>query len=256
MVSLRQGALQLLGLRGRFVVGGQNLTEVTLRPEMTISLSSMTALYVVDLDVPDHLLALEHPAFGRRILSGVMSIQLDPTTQIVAGAAPNAAAIIWGDGIEWFARHGDRGDTRLVPGQPLILGGETINVTSVAVGATPDPTSVGALQVSEPLTIVARYDTVHIHRSQALAVVLDGLVAQIVSDLAIAGVPMGWQILAADLWRGETDPTILRRNWDGALARLRRKLRDGGVRTDLVRSDYAGNFEMLLHRGDRVDDET
>ena len=101
-----------------------------------------------------------------------------------------------------------------------------------------------------------RYDTVHIHRDAAPTLTLDGIIARIVSDLATAGVPMGWQVLSAELWPGEADLAILRRNWDAALARLRKKLREARIRADLVRADRSGNFELFLARGDRVDDQT
>ncbi len=256
MVSLRDGALKLLGLRGRFMVAGQNLTEATLAPGMLLALSASTTLLVTEVEVPDHVLAIEHPAFGRRVLSGVHSIVTSPRPALLAGADPAAAAIIWGDGLDWFARAVGADDVRLVPGAPLVLGTTTFQVVAVAVAAAAESTSLDARRVDEPLLLVNRYDTIHIHRGHELVLTLDGIVARIVSDLASAGVPMGWNLIAADLWPGETDTAILRRNWDAALARLRRKLRDARIRTDLVRSDYGGNFEIVLHRGDRIDDQT
>ena len=45
-------------------------------------------------------------------------------------------------------------------------------------------------------------------------------------------------------------------NWDAALARLRARLREGQIRTDLVRMVGAGRAELFLGPEDRVTDET
>ena len=54
----------------------------------------------------------------------------------------------------------------------------------------------------------------------------------------------------------EDEPAVLRRNWDAAMARLRKKLREARIRTDLVRADRTGNVELVLRRADRVEDQT
>ena len=51
MVSLREGALKLLGLRGRLAVGGRAVTEVTLSAGLKIGLSPRTELEVVEVEV-------------------------------------------------------------------------------------------------------------------------------------------------------------------------------------------------------------
>lgn len=256
LVSLREGALKLLGLRGRLAVGGRAVTEVTLSVGLKIGLSPRTELEVVEVHVPEALIALDLPGVGLRPLAGVVSLIATPALDCVAGAHPEAFAVVWSDGLGWFARLRDGSDREVVPGTTLSLDGHTIPVVAVTLGASGHVTTVDPVQLDSALHLVVRYDTVHIHREGAATVVVDGIAARIVSDLATAGVPMGWTLLAAELWPNETDPLALRRNWDAALSRLRRKLKEARIRPDLVRADRSGNFELFLSRRDRVDDQT
>ena len=61
--------------------------------------------------------------------------------------------------------------------------------------------------------------------------------------------------MAQSLW-GKREGNTLRMSWDRALRRLRERLREGGVRENLIRADGKGNFELFLMPGDRVVDET
>ena len=110
--------------------------------------------------------------------------------------------------------------------------------------------------MQSPLTIVASYDTVHLHREGQAALALDGISARIVSELVAFGGPASWEMIAREIWRHEEDRGQLRRKWDVNLARLRRKLRAVGIRTDLFRAGGTGQIELFLYKSDRVDDRT
>jgi len=256
MVSLREGALKLLGLRGRLTVGGKQVSDVTLSPGLKVGLSPRTTLEVLEVCVPPAMLAIEHPDLGKKVLSGVASLLLKPRLELVAGANPEAAAVVWSDGITWFARLRDGRDVSLDAGGFIELEGVRLDVLLVSFGGSGEITTVDPGSLDAPLHLVARYDTVHIHREGAPTLALDGIVARIISDLATAEVPVGWRVLADEHWPDEPDVAVLRRNWDAALARLRKKLKEARLRTDLIRSDRGGNFELFLHRGDRVEDRT
>jgi len=256
MVSLRDGALKLLGLRGRFAVGRENVTEAILEPGLRVRLSSSTWLEVVEVHVPAVLLAVDHPVLGLRLLSGVLSVRIRPHHQVATGARVGADAIFWSDGALWFVRTSSGEDRPVEAGTIVELEGLSLPIVAVALDEAGQVTVAGPGRLERPLRIVARYDTVHLHREGQEAVILDGITARILSDLAVAGVPMPWRVVAEDIWPEETSPVALRRNWDAALNRLRNKLREGGIRTDLVRADRSGNFELFLRIGDIVDDQT
>ena len=256
LVSMRGGALRLLGLRGRLCVAGQQAPEVLLSPGLDISLAPKTTLHVVDVHLPSTSLALEHPKLGRKLLSGVSSLVCDPRLSLIAGATLDARAVFWSDGASWFARMRDGQDWPLDPGASLEIDGRMLEIVAVTISADGEVTRVDPTSHEIAMNIVVRYDTVHIHRHGMPTVTLDGIIARIVSDLATANVPVGWQVLAIEIWGRDADPTVLRRNWDANMARLRKKLREGRVRTDLVRTDHRGNFEIYLGPADRIDDQT
>ena len=68
LVSLREGALKLLGLRGRLSVGGKSVSEVILSNRLEVGLSPRTTLEVVEVSVPSALLALDVPGLGLSLI--------------------------------------------------------------------------------------------------------------------------------------------------------------------------------------------
>ena len=107
----------------------------------------------------------------------------------------------------------------------------------------------------ESLTVVNRGTTVHIQRPRRPVLAVDGLQANILSELAAMQAPAPWELVAGEIW-GRREPGRHRMSWDRALRRLRLRLREGGVREDLVRTDGKGNVELYLYPGDKVVDES
>jgi hypothetical protein len=68
------------------------------------------------------------------------------------------------------------------------------------------------------------------------------------------GGPAGWEVVAREVWPDEQDTWALRKRWDVNLGRIRGRLREGGVRTDLVRAAGTGQVELVLRRGDVLED--
>jgi hypothetical protein len=117
---------------------------------------------------------------------------------------------------------------------------------------------VAAFDAVKPrgMRIVARYETVHLLRDGMAPVVLDGIGARIVSELAAMGAPVSWTVVAAEIWGPFRDEARARKKWDQALLRLRQRLAAANVRADLVRPDGHGNLELVLAPGDVLIDET
>ena len=125
---------------------------------------------------------------------------------------------------------------------------------AVAVSLSSAGQSATRADFAAPLRIVASFDTVQIHRPKAEVFVLVGQLARVVSELATVRQPVAWDELARPHWPHLDDRDALRRRWDGLLGRLRERLREGGIRPDLVVSTRIGLVELLLADGDLVED--
>lgn len=255
MVSLRGRELKLLALRGQFAVDGQVCEQVVLRPGLVIEPAPGLQLVVDEVRLPEEVLALEGEGLPRQILTGTVSITTKPTVRLWPRYRDDAEAYVWDNGESWRVRIGDGAARELTPGRELKVAGKVLRVVAVALGeAGGTPTRLdGALRPA--LHIIARYDTVHIHVEGRPALVLDGISARIVSELAELGGPASWDVLAGEIWKGDDDRMSLRSRWDVALTRLRRKLREGRVRPDLVRAGGTGQVELLLYPEDRLERE-
>ena len=255
MVSLRGGELRLLALRGLFVVDEGPCNEVSLQPGMHVRLSREVAISVEAVTLPAAVLAIEGPGLPRQVLPGVASLLLGPPVDVVGRFVEGAAAWLWDTGRGWRLRVGSAEPVPLEAGARFLVGETTFGVVEVPLGGGLDATRAEGA-VSAPLDIRARFDSVHLLREGHAPLVLTGQLARILSELATVGVPVAWEPLAQLAFSEATDVGDLRRRWDLALWRLRRKLREGGIRPDLVRADGAGNFELVLGAGDRVEDQT
>ncbi len=261
MVSLRGKDLKLLALRGMFAVAGRPVNEVTLTPGLDVEMAPGLGLHVVDVALPERVLAIDVGGELRQVLAGTTSLVLEPAPALVPRYRATASAHIWNTGQAWVLQTRD-GAARREPALELHEG-DVFDIEGVTVSAVAVPLArlaQGATQLEgalrRPLTLVARYDTAHILQDGQPALALDGIAARIVSELVAVDGPVGWAVLAGEIWPKEPDRIALRRKWDVNLNRLRRKLRGAGVRTDLVRAGGRGTVELLLYGDDRVQDHT
>ena len=110
-------------------------------------------------------------------------------------------------------------------------------------------------RVDAPLRIVSYFDNVVIERGGVTELKLTGLSARLISELIEVGAPVAWEPLARQLWPHDADaPAALRKRWDMALYRLRRKLSSRSLRPDLVAPDGSGRILLHLEAGDEVVD--
>ncbi|MBM4344002.1 MAG: hypothetical protein FJ100_11605 [Deltaproteobacteria bacterium] len=259
LVSLRAGELKLLGLRGVFAVDGKPCKELTLRPGLWVELAPGLGLEVLDVELPEQMLALQGAELPQQVLVGACSIMAAPRLCIVGRYQGDAAAHVWNNGVHWRLRIAGSAACDVAAGDRFVVAGHELCAVAVPVGgAGPARTEVNAA-FAPPLRIVAGFDTVHIHQlgeAHRAPVTLDGISARIISELVALHGPAAWELLAGEIWRDETDRPRLRQRWDVSLARLRGKLRASGIRPDLVRAGGTGQVELLLYQGDVVDDRT
>jgi len=256
LVSLRGRSLKLIGLRGGFEVDGERCTEVVLTSGQQISLADDVHLAVLQVDLPSRVLALVLPDGQPRELTGaVYSLVASPTLALVGGFVPGASAWLWSAADGWYLRRGTEDLVAMAPLGAWDVDGQTVRAISLPLAVVATETTIGH-RIEPPLRLVARHDTVHIHRTGHPVVALTGQPARILSELALMDAPVPWSVVAGDIWRNETDMAVLRQNWDQALRRLRRKLGEASIRQNLVHSDGAGNIEILFAQGDQVEDQT
>lgn len=142
----------------------------------------------------------------------------------------------------------------LAEGDAWSVEGVTFQAMALPVGrAGPSPTRVTG-GIDPPLRIVTAYETAQVQAGDAPPIVFAGVHARILSELAALGGPAGWEVVAREVWPDEDDAWVLRKRWDVNLGRIRGRLREGGVRTDLVRAAGTGQVEMVLRRDDVLED--
>lgn len=252
MLSLRGEQLWLLALRRRFSVDGRSTDAVALSAGTRVRLAPKVELVVEAVELPATVLGLSGPGLPPQALPGACSLDFDPHPRLVPGFQPTAAAHFWMTGGDWRARVGEA-DFDLVAGRDLVLAQGTWHVVEIALAtAGRSATRAG----DGPLRVVASFDTVHIHRSDGEVVVIAGKLAQVLSELVSLRQPVAWEELARPQWPQIPDRELLRRRWDGLLNRLRDRLREGGLRTDLVSSTRVGLVELVLREGDVIEDRT
>jgi hypothetical protein len=138
----------------------------------------------------------------------------------------------------------------------VVLGPDRLRCVLLELGAAGPAATHQAGGVDAPLRLIAHYDTVEIHREGRPALTLSGVLARLVSELVVLQGPIHWESLARELWSDVDDPAVLRSRLDANLNRLRRRLKEASVRTDLVTSDGAGSLLLLRYPHDEVEDHT
>ncbi len=255
MVSLRGHELKLLALRGRFRVDGRPVNEVVLEPGQQISLAEGLDLRVDEVLLPAAVFAVEGDGLPRVVVTGVCSLLTRPRPELVPRLVPGAPAWIWGDGEGWSLTVGEH--TRPVkPGDAWEVDGRRFRAVGLALGDGRATVTRHDGHAARRLRVVAMFDTVHLHPEGGVSVALSGLAARAVSEVVAFDGPVPWEVLARELWPDEDDVHLLRHKLDVMMSRLRTRLREGGIRADLVRSDGFGHVELFLHAGDEVEDRT
>ena len=264
LVSLRGRTLKLLSLRGWFVVDGQRVPEVDLRPGLRVELAPGLCIEVEAVRLPSRVLALSglggEGGAVHELSAPIYSVLPGETPalppELRPGYQPEALAWLWSTADGWRMRVGDEEALALEPGCSLGLGGHQVEVLEQPLDQAGVSETLDAGHFHPPLRILARYETAHIVPQGAAPVVLAGNTARIVSELVQTGVPTPWAVVAQEIWGADAPVHQVRTNWDRNMRYLRKKLRDAGIRADLVRPDGKGNVELFLMPGDEVVDET
>lgn len=257
LVSLRRGDLFLLALRRLFGVRGKPTAELRLVRGLELDIVEGLRLHVEEVITPAEVIALRGPGIAPRPLGQVVSFLAGSPPQTCDRFVPGAIAHLWSLSPErWRIRIGADDPFDLELGQRFVIDGVELEVCVAKLAAAEHlPTDRGG--GFEPgLRIVAHYESVELHRDNTPPVMIGGIGARLISELVSYDGPVGWEVLARELWRDDVDAMELRHRWDVALSRVRTRLREGGIRPDLLRSDGGGQIQLVLYEGDRVLDRT
>ena len=255
LVSLRGSRLFLLALRGSLECEGRRVPHVRLAVGQRIRLVPGIELSVRRLDLPSSVLGLEGVEGGPvALVCSVYSLWPGDPPLLEAGYKPRAAGWIWSaDGLRLQLAGSD--PRALRDGDHFALGGTELAVRAMELRAGGVRPTVDASRRGPAMTVVSRFETLHLHREDGAVFSIGGIPARIVAELIDYAAPVPWELVARAIWPAKTDPYALRQNWDRHLKRLRRKLAAAGFRSNLVRSDGRGNVELLLMPGDVIDDQ-
>lgn len=252
MISNRGREMKLLALRGRFMVDGTTASEVALREGMRVALAPELELQVTRVCLPTALLFVRADGIAARGVPGVISLYGGRSPRIRSGWRPDAHGWLWPTGDGWH-RSGPT-PIDVIDGDRWELGG-TLFHADLQYEADSAAATQREAALNGPLTMIARFDTVHLQREGMPVLMISGRSARLLSELAVLGVACSWETLALELW-GDIDRVQLRGRWDMQLQRLRQKLRSAAIRTDLVRATGNGLIELVLGPHDAIVDET
>ena len=258
MVSLRGSELVLFALRGRLRCSDRDVPKVTLTLGLVVTLAPGIDVVVEHVKVPSSVLAIEGDALPRQILVGVTSVLAGPPIHLSRGVHADARALLFSDGLDWFAREHDATVARpLTGGAVLDVDGVALRIVTVETGsaAVPDTTPLPHAGTTR-LRLVSHFETVQIWRDDVTEPIsFAGVAARVLAELLAFGGPTRWELVARGVW-GADDDNVLRHRLDVTLQKIRRRLEESGVRRDLVRAHRDGHLELFLHPGDQADDRS
>lgn len=244
-VSLRDGSLKLLSLRGGLAVSGRLVREVTLAAGQTIHLAVGHALTVLEVCNPTSLLALRSEDGTTQVLVG-SAVSLVAGRGRCAGIEIDAAVVLWPNARGWLAQAAGDSPAPVAVGDVLQAGPDRYEVVELPIASGDTPATIPGARLDSPLRLEGYFDTLHVHRDGASTVVLSGAAGRLLCELGAIAQPVHWVEVARTVWGEEKDTERLRKRWDVLLIRLRRRLAAESLRTDLVHPDGAGNIRLLL----------
>jgi hypothetical protein len=255
MVSLRGSQLKLLALRGRLTLDTERLLEISLEPGLRIKLAPGLSLAVSEVHLPSSVIAVSLDGGTPQVLSRVVSLLAGPPPKLSPRPSPHALALAWTQHDKLWLRRPGLPDIGIAPGDSFVLDTSTSTRITLSVVRLPliDSALPVTLGATTPLTIITWYESASIQAHGLPPLPLSGLVARLVSELAIFGAPTPWVVVARELWSDAATEDALRERWDATLGRLRKKLRAHGIARDLVRMSGAGHVELALTPHDRLE---
>lgn len=252
-VSFRRGEFYLLSLRRMLLVNGKPVAEILLAINTVVELAEGVSLRVVALEKPATVLAIASDALGVRALGDVTSLQAGPPPRISSRFIGDADVVIWSSQPDaWLVRARNRPAKALNLHDTFDVGGTQFTVVAAPLATFTLPATIRDQRLETPLHFIVYFESIEIHRPNQATVIFGGVGGRIFSELMAFSGPVNWDVIAREVWGDSGDIVDLRHRWDVALGRLRAKLREADLRSDLIRADGRGQVQLVLHKDDQV----
>ena len=236
-VVRRGRRLFLEGQGERPELGEDRLKRVRLVVGQTVEVAG-TRLVVQDVNRPQRVLAVavaHHPP--QELVAPYYALRGGRRPDLLPGEIPDPDAVLMSTGVGWRISVGGRPFDPLVAGRVWQVAGTSLRTSWV------DTRSRSTSHVSyEPVVLEARTGSPHVRISRRTRhrVTLRGRPARL-----LRAVVEGKGVLRPDVVGS-------RAALESAMADLEDALRAHGLRSDLIRPDGLGGYELFLHASDRV----
>ena len=256
MVSLRERALKLIGLRGWLRHDGDVTQELTLCVGARVEFAPGVELVCEDVSLPDHLVGLELPGGLVVTLVKTMTLKVEagkPTLR--GGFDADGDANFWSIGAQWRVRRRGGEPEALTPGQTVTVRGVELRVVEVPLAAGSRTQTRSQMRL--PLTLTRSGGRVRVQYPGAEPVLISGIPGKILSSAIGRGLSASWEEVIADVWPDDVSTrAALRYRFDAGLSRLRDALRHAlPDHDDLLSMDGTGVLVVRLSDDDPLEFE-
>jgi len=250
MVSLRDGRLKLIALRGRFKHEGEVIKEAALCEGMTLTFAPGIEVVCERVEMPESVLGLRINDEIEVMLTNTMSLYAAEVPELRRCYDPDAAAVFWTTGSMWrstLSEHALRVHDRFVLREALIVEVIAIPVERASRSRTREG-------LRRPLTFECHRIHVDIGSAGEPPVRISGVPGKILVAVLRRGGVVSCEEVIDEVWAGDHSTQLsLRQRFDTGLRRLRHQLRQ--VTSDaspLVVLDGTGVISLALAQADTI----
>lgn len=253
MISLRDGALKLIALRGRFRHKGKVLSEVELVAGLEVELAGHVTLRCEHVEMPESMLGLLIGEELEVMLTTTLTLYTEDFPTLRRGYDPMGAAVFWSTGSQWRASLGSAPPIPLTLGDRLELDGTTIEV--IAIELERAARAHTRKTIRSPWTFTCHEAHVDIAPEGQSLIRITGIPGKILLHLLRRGGSASCTQIIGDVWPEDaSEPQALRRRFDAGLKRLRDHIACLLPQGEhLVALDGTGVIALTLAAQDRVE---
>lgn len=224
MVSLRDGHLKLIALRGRFRHKSQVLSEIILKPDLVLELAPDIHVVCEHVNMPTSVLGLIIDQDIEVRLTNTITLYAGDLPTLKRGYDPYGDAIFWDTALSWRMRTNDDASVILSAGDHYTINGTDIKVVAIPLEHAQQTKTRNSLRA--PITFTCHDMHVEMDRTGEPTVKLSGIPGRIFLSLLKRQGTASYQEVVHDVWSEDYSTDLsLRRRFDTGMRRLRAQLR-------------------------------